>query len=62
MKDGIISSFNSTRCHALIVKVLIGGERYIGKFDGFEIWKIENHDWLNRFGFVVVKKDDHEQA
>ena len=34
----IIFSYNHTRCHALKVKGLLGGEVYIGEMDGFEIY------------------------
>lgn len=52
----IIFSYNNTRCHALKVEELIGGERYIGEIDGWEIWQIENHGWFDQFGFVAVRK------
>ena len=52
----IIFSYNNTRCHALKVKNLLGGERYIGEMDGFEIWQIPNIGWFDQFGFVAVRK------
>ena len=56
MKKEIIFFYNNTRCHALKVQALIGGERYIGELDGWEIWQIENHGWFDQFGFVAVEK------
>ena len=53
----IIFSYNSTRCHALKVEKLLGGEKYIGEMDGFEIWQIPNNGWFDQFGFVAVKKE-----
>lgn len=51
----IIFSYNSTRCHAMIVKELLGDERYIGEMDGYEIWQIKS-TLFDQFGFVAVKK------
>ena len=33
-RSEIIFFYNNTRCHALKVESLIGGERYIGELDG----------------------------
>ena len=52
----IIFSYNNTRCHALKVKGLSGGEVYIGEMDGFEIYQIDPHALFDQFGFVAVKK------
>ena len=51
----IIFSYNNTRCHAMIVKELLGDERYIGEMDGFEIWQIKG-GLFDQFGFVAIEK------
>ena len=52
----IIFSYNKTRCHALKVASLLGGETYIGEIDGFEIYEIDKHALFDQFGFVAIKK------
>ena len=52
----IIFSYNKTRCHALKVKSLLGGEKYIGEMDGFEIYQIDPHALFDQFGVVAVEK------
>ena len=54
-RSEIIFSYNHERCHALKVEGLLGGERYIGKMDGFEIYQIPNHGFFDQFGFVAVE-------
>ena len=56
MKEEIIFSYNNTRCHAKIVEQLLGGERYIGKMDGYEIYQIDTHGFFDHFGFVAIKE------
>lgn len=51
----MINTYNKTRCHALKVAGLLGGERYIGKMDGFEIYQIPNNGFFDQFGFVAVE-------
>lgn len=51
----IIFSYNKTRCHALIVRELLGGETYIGRVDGYEIYEIDVHALFDQFGFVAIK-------
>jgi hypothetical protein len=43
MTNEIIFSYNKTRCHALKVAALLGGERYIGEMDGWKIYQIDPH-------------------
>lgn len=52
----IIFSHCHTRCHALKVEGLLGGESYIGTVDGWEIYQIDPHALFDQFGFVAVKK------
>ena len=52
----IIFSYNNTRCHAAKVESLIGGERFIGKMDGFEIYRLPGI-LFDQFGFVAVKEE-----
>ncbi len=56
MRNEIIFSYNSQRCHALIVTELLGGERYIGKVDGYSIYQIPNNGLFDQFGFVAIKE------
>lgn len=56
----IIFSYNNTRCHALKVESLLGGETYIGKMDEFEIYQIDHHAAFDQFGFVAVKEKEDE--
>ena len=53
----ILFYHNNTRCHAMIVKELLGGETYIGKMDGYEIYQIDPHALFDQFGFVAVKEE-----
>ena len=55
MKE-IIFSYNNERCHAKIVKQLLGGERHIGSMNGYEIYQIDTNGLFNLFGFVAVKE------
>lgn len=55
-RSEILFFYYNTRCHAMKVAGLIGGERYIGKMDGYEIWQIENSGFFDQFGFVAVKE------
>ena len=57
MKKEIIFFYNNQRCHALIVQGLLGGEKYIGKMDGFEIYQIPYNGWFDQFGFVAIKEE-----
>lgn len=50
----IIFSCNNQRCHAKIVTGLNGNERFIGKIDGYEIYRLPGI-FFNQFGFVAVK-------
>lgn len=52
----IIFSYNSMRCHAAKVEKLLGGERYIGELDGFEIYQIPS-PLFDQFGFVAIKAE-----
>ena len=54
-RSEIIFLYNNTRCHALKVAGLLGGERYIGKMDGFEIYQIPSNGFFDQFGFVAVQ-------
>lgn len=54
----IIFSHCHTRCHALKVEGLLGGESYIGTADGWEIYQIDPHALFDQFGFVAVKKEE----
>lgn len=57
MRDELIFSYNNTRCHAQIVEELEGGERYIGKLDGYELYQIPSNGIFHYDGFVAIKKD-----
>ena len=52
----IIFSYNKTRCHALKVESLLGGESYIGEVEGWEIYQIVPHALFDQFGFVAIRK------
>ncbi len=54
-KTEIIFFYNNTRCHALIVEALIGGEKYIGEMDGFMIYQIDTNGFFDQFGFVAIE-------
>lgn len=54
----IIFSYNNTRCHALKVESLLGGESYIGMVDGWEIYQIDPHALFDQFGFVAIEKKE----
>ena len=56
----IIFSYNNTRCHALKVEGLLGGEKYIGTMNGFEIYQIDGHSLFDQFGFVAIKEQKNE--
>jgi len=55
MKE-IIFFYNKTRCHALKVESLLGGENYIGEVEGWEIYQIDPHALFDQFGFVAIRK------
>lgn len=57
MTNEIIFSYNNTRCHALKVEALLGGEKYIGKMDGWAIYQIDPHALFDQFGFVATKEE-----
>ena len=57
MTNEIIFSYNNTRCHALKVAALLGGETYIGTMDGWEIYQIDKHSLFDQFGFVAIKEN-----
>ena len=50
----IIFSCNNQRCHAKTVTELSGKERFIGKLDGYEIYRLPGV-FFDQFGFVAVK-------
>lgn len=52
----IIFFYNKTRCHALKVESLLGGESYIGEVEGWEIYQIDPHALFDQFGFVAIRK------
>ena len=56
-RSEIIFFYNNTRCHALKVESLIGGERYIGELEGYGIWQIDANGFFDQFGFVAVKEE-----
>ena len=56
MTNEIIFLYNKHRCHATKVESLLGGEKYIGEVDGWEIYQIANHILFDQFGFVAIKK------
>jgi hypothetical protein len=56
MRNEIIFSYNNTRCHALKVAKLLGGEKYIGEMNGWEIYQIASHALFDQFGFVAIEK------
>lgn len=58
MKNEIIFFYNNTRCHALKVEKLLGGEKYIGEMDGWEICQIPTTGFFDQFGFVAIKKEN----
>lgn len=55
MMNEIIFSYNNERCHATIVESLLGGETYIGKMNGYEIYQIDCHALFDQFGFVAIE-------
>ena len=54
----IIFYYNKTRCHALKVERLLGGESYIGEVEGWEIYQIDPHALFDQFGFVAIKEEN----
>lgn len=52
----IIFFYNHTRCHAMVVTRLIGGERKVGSLDGYGIYQIDSL-FFDQFGFVAVRED-----
>jgi len=56
MRNEILFSYNGHRCHALIVTELLGGEKFIGKMDGYSIYQIDNNGLFDQFGFVAIKE------
>lgn len=55
MMNEIIFSYNNERCHATVVESLLGGETYIGKMNGYEIYQIDCHALFDQFGFVAIE-------
>ena len=53
MKKEVIFSYNNTRCHAKVVDNLLGGEKYIGSMDGFDVYQIDSI-FFDQFGFVAI--------
>lgn len=54
-KKYITFLYNKTRCHALIVEKLLGGEELIGEMDGYRIYEIDKHALFDQYGFVATK-------
>ena len=48
------------RCHAMIVKQLIGKEKYIGHLDGYNIYEMDEETkgiLFDQWGFVAIKEE-----
>ena len=56
-KRELVFLYNNQRCHARVVKRLLGKEKHIGDMDGYSIYQIEPHIIFDQFGFVAVAKN-----
>lgn len=52
----LIFSYNNARCHATIVESLVGNERFIGRMNGYEVYRLPGI-MFDQFGFVAIKEE-----